>query len=186
MAGRLASRLGYGTVLFGGLAAYGLGASATYTYITLGKSREAPAAPKEEDGCGCGHDHHVTQEERLAAYAKRAKDYDRLIGRDETFMGITLLRRLLCRHAHGDVLEVGAGTSRNLEYVRGYGNGVESVTLTDASTAMLEQARLKAEAAGLGGEGGGGGEGASFLLVSTFARSFVLSSFRPFELPHTD
>lgn len=152
MAAKLASRLGYGTLFFGGVLAYGLGASATYTYITLGKSRKAPVP----DPCGCGeHDGHVTQEQRLAAYAKRAKDYDRLIGRDETFMGITLLRRALCRHARGDVLEVGAGTSRNLEYVQYYGDGIKSVTLSDASPQMLEQARLKAGA----GAGADGGEG---------------------------
>ena len=93
---RLASRLGYSTLFFGGVAAYGLGASATYTYLTLGKSREGPAKPSGP--CECSHEH-VTQEQRLAAYAKRAKDYDRLIGRDEVFMGSESAKESRKKHA---------------------------------------------------------------------------------------
>jgi methyltransferase OMS1 len=61
------------------------------------------------------------------------------IGRDETYMGINLLRRsLLYFHAKGTVLEVGAGTGRNLSY---YPSHVKRLVLSETSNQMLWQAR---------------------------------------------
>ena len=74
----------------------------------------------------------------MATYERLAKIYDDAIGMDETMMGMLLLRRFLVSgHAKGDVLEVAAGTGRNLPY---YGTACTSLTVTDASKAMLEVA----------------------------------------------
>ena len=58
-------------------------------------------------------------------------------------MGINILRRaLLYFHAKGDVLEVGAGTGRNLGYYPGKST-VNKIVLTDSSEKMLERAKEK-------------------------------------------
>lgn len=58
--------------------------------------------------------------------------------------GISLLRRFLLRSASGRVLEVAAGTGRNLPF---YAADAQ-LTLTDVSAGMLEQIPTKAAAAG--------------------------------------
>lgn len=74
-------------------------------------------------------------------YRTVASCYDDAIGTDELYMGINLLRRLLLHfNARGTVLEVGAGTARNLPY---YPSAVTRVVLVDTSDEMLEQARQK-------------------------------------------
>ena len=80
--------------------------------------------------------------DRTETFQKIAKIYDDQISRDEFVMGLPLLRRsLLHFHARGEVLEVGAGTGRNLNY---YPIGqVKEVVLTDVSDQMLLQAREK-------------------------------------------
>lgn len=78
---------------------------------------------------------------RNEQYQHVASCYDDAIGSDEFYMGIGLLRRaLLYFHARGTVLEVGAGTARNLKY---YPAAVQRVVLVDASDRMLEQAKQK-------------------------------------------
>ncbi len=57
----------------------------------------------------------VSNENRTERFQIVAEKYDNEIGRDESVMGINLLRRsLLYFHAKGFVLEVGAGTGRNI------------------------------------------------------------------------
>ena len=57
----------------------------------------------------------VSNPERNKQYQNVAEKYDDEVGRDESVMGINLLRRsLLYFHARGTVLEVGAGTGRNI------------------------------------------------------------------------
>jgi methyltransferase OMS1, mitochondrial len=52
---------------------------------------------------------------RTDQFQNVASKYDDEIGRDESVMGINLLRRsLLYFHSKGTVLEVGAGTGRNV------------------------------------------------------------------------
>ncbi len=90
-------------------------------------------------GCPCHSS--VTSPERTKTFQKIAKVYDDQISRDEFVMGLPLLRRsLLYFNARGNVLEVGAGTGRNLDY---YPRNVKKVVLTDASDQMLLQAREK-------------------------------------------
>lgn len=63
---------------------------------------------------------------------------------DEMLTGISLMRRFLLRSAKGSVLEIAAGTGRNLPY---YASDTQ-LTLTDVSDGMLEQVPAKAAAAG--------------------------------------
>jgi methyltransferase OMS1 len=84
---------------------------------------------------------HVDNPLRSQTFNDIAKVYDDEIGRDEVFMGINLLRRwMLYFHARGTVLEVGAGTGRNITY---YPKAVRRVVLSDASNEMLQQAKHK-------------------------------------------
>ncbi|KAL7552822.1 hypothetical protein ACHAWF_016072 [Thalassiosira exigua] len=80
---------------------------------------------------------------RTNTFQKIAYRYDDEIEKDEFVMGINLLRRaLLYFHAKGNVLEVGAGTARNLPYYPGKST-VEHIMLTDSSDKMLLRAKEK-------------------------------------------
>ena len=74
---------------------------------------------------------------RIATYEKLAPTYDAKIHLDETVMGMSLLRRFLIGNAKGEVLEVATGTGRNMPF---YPSSCTSLTVTDASRAMLEVA----------------------------------------------
>lgn len=81
---------------------------------------------------------YVTNPERNHRFQEVADFYDNEIGREESVMGMNLLRRsLLYFHAKGNVLEVGAGTGRNIDY---YPSNVERIVLTDSSANMLFRA----------------------------------------------
>ncbi len=77
-------------------------------------------------------------------YNTKATSYDSVIGKDEFWMGMRLLRRLLLTQAKGDVLEVSAGTSRNTNYYDP--TRVRSLVLIDQSPKMLEEASNKVKA----------------------------------------
>ena len=80
---------------------------------------------------------------RTQTFQRIASAYDDDISKDEFVMGINLLRRsLLYFHAKGDVLEVGAGTGRNISYYPN-SNTVQKIIMTDTSNRMLEQAQKK-------------------------------------------
>lgn len=111
---------------------YGTAVYFTYHYM---KMKNGCAA------CVSSNESHVHSPQRNLQYQNVANCYDDSIGRDEFFMGMNILRRsLLYFHAKGTVLEVGAGTGRNLSY---YGTTVDRVVLSDTCTQMLNQARQK-------------------------------------------
>ena len=84
----------------------------------------------------------VADPNRTDQFQNVADTYDDQIGRDEAVMGINLLRRsLLYFHATGTVLEVAAGTGRNIDYYPK--SSVDRVLLTDTSDKMLLKARKK-------------------------------------------
>lgn len=118
-------------VLLGGAAVYG--AATLGAYLTFYEPKKPAGAPE------------VTDARRLQVFNANAPQYDRDVGWDETLMGISLMRRFLLRQADGKVLEVAAGTGRNLAY---YPQGAQ-LTLTDFSDGMLAQARAKAPQAEL-------------------------------------
>ena len=88
----------------------------------------------------------VNDPNRSDTFQKVAKIYDEQIGRDELVMGINLLRRsLLYFHSKGNVLEVGAGTGRNIKYYP-KNSTVNRVVLMDKSDLMLQEAKMKIRA----------------------------------------
>lgn len=93
---------------------------------------------------------HVTDPNRHLTFHKIASVYDSQISSEENVMLLPLFRKcLLYFHAKGKVLEVGAGTGRNLDYYsfsksrQPNDGGVDEVILTDISEEMLRQARDK-------------------------------------------
>ena len=76
-------------------------------------------------GGGCGCSCHAREAAlpsaayRQATYDAIAPRYDAMLGWDETVLGIGLMRRCLLACACGDVLELAAGTGRNLAGRRG-------------------------------------------------------------------
>lgn len=86
---------------------------------------------------------YVYDPQRTETFQKIAYSYDDEISKDEFVMGINLLRRaLLYFHAKGDILEVGAGTGRNLGYYPG-NSTIGKVVLSDSSDKMLIRAKEK-------------------------------------------
>mmetsp|Transcript_89153 Transcript_89153/g.181863 ORF Transcript_89153/g.181863 Transcript_89153/m.181863 type:complete len:268 (-) Transcript_89153:1199-2002(-) len=83
----------------------------------------------------------IKNPKRNEQYQNVAGHYDDEIGKDESVMGINLLRRsLLYFHAQGTVLEVAAGTGRNISY---YPSSCDRVLMLDASENMIAKAREK-------------------------------------------
>lgn len=123
-------------VLLAGGSVYATAAFMTFQYLEMNKTDEVIQTKDN-------HISHVSCPHRTDRFQTIASYYDRRIGWDEFFMGISLLRRsLLYFHATGTVLEVGAGTARNLPYYP-LGKSVRRVVLTDSCDQMLEQAKLK-------------------------------------------
>jgi len=132
-------------VLVAGGGTYATAVYMAYHYIQSNKaaSELAGTAPGSSAGTGKSSSFsHLTNPLRTQQFQRIASIYDDRIGRDELFMGILLMRRyLLSRHARGDVLEVGAGTGRNVPY---YNDGnVKRVVLSDSSDRMLHEAKDK-------------------------------------------
>lgn len=94
---------------------------------------------------------YLNDPERNHRYDIVAKQYDDSVQCDEFLMGMNLLRRfLLYFYAKGTVLEMGAGTGRNLRYYpinetndTQSSNKVDRLILTDLSEPMLRQAKEK-------------------------------------------
>lgn len=126
------------------------GSSSTTHSTTTGitatsTSVSASTTASSREGCNCNTFSSITDPKRTKTFNKIAQVYDEQISRDEQVMLLPLLRRaLIYFNARGKVLEVGAGTGRNLEYYSF--PSVEKVVLTDVSEEMLLQAREKVKA----------------------------------------
>lgn len=73
-----------------------------------------------------------------------ATEYDRKIDAEERRMHLELARdEFLCRGVHGQVLEVAAGTGRNLPFLLRQGAAIDRLVLVDASPRMLAHTRAK-------------------------------------------
>eukprot|EP00890_Picochlorum_soloecismus_P006603 jgi/Picsp_1/768/NSC_04257-R1_protein integral to the mitochondrial membrane len=118
------------TKILKGALVYFAGTSAAYIYLR--KQQDTSHALSEivwDDAKSC------------TTFNRVASKYDRDIGWDETFMGLLLLRRFLVGKAEGHVLEVSAGTGRNLKYYDP--SKVKSLTVTDRAREMLLEAKDK-------------------------------------------
>jgi len=136
--------------------AYGIAVYFTYQFATISSDQDAsstnknnadriskipPSSSSSQQKCSCIPRTYTTDPKRTQIFQKIAQVYDDQINRDELAMGLPLLRRaLLYFNAKGDVLEVGAGTGRNIDY---YPSSVDKVVLTDLSDQMLMRARKK-------------------------------------------
>ncbi|KAL4100415.1 hypothetical protein PRIC1_008209 [Phytophthora ramorum] len=110
-------------VLLGGATLY---AGVTFaTYVTLYDPSQAgkAAAPPVDDA------------RRLQVFNTNASKYDLEVAWDERLTGISLLRRFLLKRSRGRVLEVAAGTGRNVAFYPAR----SQLILTDVSRAMLDQ-----------------------------------------------
>ena len=105
----------------GGLVVYGVGVGVTYEM-----SRPRPPLP--------------TCCERCCTFNGLAPKYDSEIEKDEATSGIIDLRREMVAGAKGRVLEVGAGTGRNIAF---YTDAVSELVVSDYSEAMLKVAAEK-------------------------------------------
>lgn len=135
-------------VLVAGGGVYGTAVYMTY-HMQLNKetSTLASASLQQEhssnESSSAPNFSYLTNPLRTQQFQKIASIYDDRIGRDEFFTGILLLRRsLLYFHARGDVLEVGAGTARNLNYYKS-NKAIKRAVLSDSSDQMLIQAKEK-------------------------------------------
>ena len=124
-------------MVLGGGAIYSAAVFISYTAIQNNKKD----IEETERQLGDGKYSFVQDPRRVEQFQRVADTYDEMIGRDEFAMGINLMRRaLLYFHAKGTVLEVGAGTGRNLKF---YPSNVDRVLLMDSSDQMLARARRK-------------------------------------------
>lgn len=109
-----------------------------FQYMTSGQEEQEEAQSVLVQRAGFSF---VANPSRNEQYQHVAHCYDDHIGRDEAYMGINLLRRMILYfHSKGTVLEVGAGTGRNIPY---YPSSVNRVLLTDMSDQMLLRAQQK-------------------------------------------
>jgi methyltransferase OMS1 len=119
----------------------GGGVFATAAYVTYHIQRMENAHERQMRDRPAGGPSFAESPRRNERFDAVANCYDEYIGREEFFMGVNLLRRALLRfHARGTVLEVAAGTARNLPY---YPPAAERIVLTDSSRQMLDRAKEK-------------------------------------------
>jgi methyltransferase OMS1 len=86
-----------------------------------------------------GSDHPKNQTDVADRYEVIASDYDEKLGWDEWLLRMGNKRQSLLQHAHGDTLEISAGTGRNLEYYNQ--SMIAHLVLSDLSLNMLQIAR---------------------------------------------
>mmetsp|Transcript_79 Transcript_79/g.145 ORF Transcript_79/g.145 Transcript_79/m.145 type:complete len:283 (-) Transcript_79:131-979(-) len=137
-------------MLAGGAATYVVSVGLAYNYLTRDDGSPAGAAAAATNttftnSCGCqaGCHSYVNDPRRTSTFSNIAYKYDTDIDTDEFVMGIKLLRRIMLYwHAKGNILEVGAGTGRNLDYYPN-NDGIKRIVVTDLSDKMLMEAKRK-------------------------------------------
>lgn len=113
-----------------GLSASIMGMYCVSLYISYSRASSSTTSPR-------------TQSELTKVYNRTAGDFDAEVGLSEWLMGISSVRQSLAAQCKGHVLEVSAGTARNLGYYRFASDGVHSLTLVDLSREMVEQGKKK-------------------------------------------
>eukprot|EP01066_Platyproteum_vivax_P012998 Platyproteum_vivax@DN5916_c0_g1_i3.p1 len=118
------------TICLAGFGAFLIGYGC-YTSYTFAKYTKPNPRPPSENG-------------RRRTFDKKAAKYDWNVCLGEMVMGTYWFRRKLVAKAEGKVLEVAAGTCRNLKYYRA--DKVKSLIVTDFSRDMLLQCSKKKRA----------------------------------------
>ena len=111
------------------IAGAGIYCGSVYVFYHTYKLYNSPSQPAE---CSLQSDYSFRFDE--------LNDYDSKVNWDEFWMGLGRLRKDIGKLCNGNVLEIAAGTGRNLEY---YTANVSSVTLIDSSRPMLQLALEK-------------------------------------------
>lgn len=112
--------------VMGGMSVYATGVLAAYVYFSEDDPDNVPSFGTERPF------------NRESLFNRLAPTYDQSLATDETILGISLLRKYLMKHSCGNVLEVCAGTCRN---VSRYPDQIESLTMIDTSLAMLRHSK---------------------------------------------
>jgi methyltransferase OMS1, mitochondrial len=117
----------FSTLLLGGFAVfvYGTGVSLTALYFKK---------PEEGDW--------PTDDTRISTFDSLSPSYDSKLNTEEFVMGLSGRRKKLMSSVHGDVLEVSAGSGRNLPYL-GQAKDMTSYTACDASHGMIDVLKAK-------------------------------------------
>ncbi len=111
-----------------------------YTYVKSQKIKNAPGEGEHREETNTSA---WNETKSNSIFRSLAPKYDASIHMDEMVLGMLLLRRWLIRkYATGNVLEVSAGTGRNLQYYDD--DKVTSVVCTDRNRDMLLEAMEKA------------------------------------------
>jgi methyltransferase OMS1 len=119
----------------------GVGCLYMYTSMTR-KQASSPAAAAAAGAAAPAV--RVDPAEGYKIFDARATEYDGAVGTTETLWGMSLMRRFLLGHAAGDVLEVCAGTGRNVDYYSA--RAVSRVVMADRSASVLRVASGKVPA----------------------------------------
>lgn len=122
--------------LFGAALAAGAFFFGTYTVFEVTRIRNLPYPDASALEIALQKDH-------SKAFDNLAQEYDGEVNSTEFWSGMKLMRKRLVGHAQGNVLEVAAGTARNIPYYKV--DALKSLTLTDSSAQMLEVAKTKWE-----------------------------------------
>eukprot|EP00798_Chlamydomonas_sp_ICE-L_P023670 gene23670-9205_t len=128
----MAKALSTPMMILGGAILYGGTTYSTYWYA---------AAHKTPDEKKAGLLSSATATPGSCAFDSLADRYDTTVGSEEMAMGYGLMRWWMLRQAQGDVLEISAGTGRNLSHYSL--SSIRSLTLTDLSQPMLQVAEDK-------------------------------------------
>lgn len=89
----------------------------------------------------------ASQKDFSGRFEETADSYDTEVGISETLMGITRIRKKMAKKAVGHVLEVSAGTGRNVGYYDlRKGSAIESITFVDLAPQMIQVCKQKWEA----------------------------------------
>eukprot|EP00510_Aplanochytrium_minuta_P002865 CAMPEP_0184026192 /NCGR_PEP_ID=MMETSP0954-20121128/13349_1 /TAXON_ID=627963 /ORGANISM="Aplanochytrium sp, Strain PBS07" /LENGTH=203 /DNA_ID=CAMNT_0026310299 /DNA_START=54 /DNA_END=662 /DNA_ORIENTATION=- len=113
-----------------GLSVY---AGGVYAGIALTSKKKPDVSAEAIDECSRSH-----------AFSSIAKKYDDEIGLSEWTSGILGFRQRILESCQGKVLEIAAGTGRNLEYYpKNTGIKGLEITITDFNEAMLSEAEKK-------------------------------------------
>lgn len=108
-----------------GLAAFGMGLYAVQLYISLTDGPDLDSIPAD----------------LLDRFDREAEGYDEKVNLAETMLGVSRRRKEMTRRVRGHVLEVAAGTGRNIPFYPT--KQCSTVTLLDYSAPMLTVAKRK-------------------------------------------
>jgi len=103
----------------------------SYDYTSKNRHRQSDTPP--------------TEHQRRQLFDGLATKFDGLIGLDEWLLGLRSLRKEIISRASGNVLEVAAGTGRNIYFYDK--SKVKSITMSDFSRPMLQVASKKTDGA---------------------------------------